>query len=1495
MKTKFKMKGITNKYFASKLVFTVLIVSSFFLGDVYAQSCVTTSRKSWEWPAHNHWFLPELGKGYVLDQRAGTVNEINEPGDPSTPWIIPKISGYQGVSCASDDNGELLFFTNGIKAWKADGTLITDQIWSGSECGWQVTGTSAAHGNMIIRHPLQPKKYYIISVDDVVNQGVFRGDFGQHSNNCPGTNAISHGISYAVIDSNANLVHSSKQIESDIVGNHQGQIRTTEGFAATFHANGVDIWVTFHPLWSKYVVSYLLTCNGFVTDPVVSGNGIVPYVDIDEGLGNLDFTQDGSTLALGVEIAQTAVQVDSKKGHGTVNIYDFNNETGEISNRKAIYPNQGGSGQIYNVLFGPNDKWLHFSGDVNGKLDISSGDESIIRGTLTSTPIELPQSNVGAGITYDGSIVNTRSVSLANGISSPSLSGNNMYIPPLEEPDIEETGPWCNDLDSVIDLNTKWICSGVDSEEAIRVLDSDHGYFFTKLDITEDVVTGKKDTTYTDISGSMTPAQREFGTFKPKNIGAGALMVEFRFCEVEDTIWITINECSKCEVKIENDTLYQCLGDDPLLLDTLVVEKSIGPNIKTHWKWGVHNLISTGDMAQLDSSGVDTSFVTTINSMAGHYRVVFEVNNKGTTCSDSLIVKVDSLPKLFIANDKICKGDPAVTFTAAPPASGTWDALKWNNDASETGTTFSTADSGEYVLEFTDENGCVEDTVFKLVWDTIPTPDLGPERIICQEDDSVIFNAGPALVWVWNTGATSREIKAHFDPQGTQKTSTYSVTVTDGNGCVNDTFVDLTVNPTPKPFVDNDTICFGSSDVEFDAGSGWQDITWTWGNNTETTQTITLNGQGGDTIRVTLSVEDNNTCKADTIFHLIVDTLPEPSLSNHLICSDSSGVTFNPGTYTSYVWHDGSKGTVFTTKDAGDVVVTVTDSKGCLGTTQATLTVIDLPEPNIEGTTMCPGMTQTIIPALVDNSQAPYTYKWHDNSTDPSYIASSDETISVEVTDKNGCKASDNAVISINSVLTPVIVGSPTITRCIDEPTVKLISNYNTVDGYLFEWTDGTTGDLLSANESINNVSTAGTFDLYVHNGQGCKGNTTVDIVVNPIPVMTAQPANICAGLSTQIGVDIQTGSYSYAWNTVPITSTRILDVNEGGTYTQTVTNTTTGCVNDTVFIVTEFPNPIPDIQEQTECLGVELVLRDLNDKGETATYTWSGGTGAGPSDSSAYLPLSTATYRLDVIDVNGCVGFDEAVVTFLDIPEVTTQDSIVMCEGESKLLEAQVLDPSNTLSWNTGQGDVASFTVSQNQLHIVTASNGYCQTTSSTEVVVLPIPISEIDHTIAEQTYCFEEENFRGVEITAGTNPAYTYLWGPGGEITPSISAMEPGTYSVTITAGQCPIEDGLTLRPYCPSFLYVANAFTPDGDGLNDFFSPKAHNLEDGYRFYIYNRWGELIYQSEDVNQGWDGTYMGNPCQIDVYVWKVYYSVEHPDGNPRKEQKTGRVSLIR
>ena len=103
----------------------------FFLGKIDAQNCASSSRNSWEWPAHNNWFLPTSSEGNILNQTTGVTTPIQ---DPDTSFDS-KISGYQGVTCASNDKGKLLFFSNGIRAWRADGSLITKDIWAGTECG----------------------------------------------------------------------------------------------------------------------------------------------------------------------------------------------------------------------------------------------------------------------------------------------------------------------------------------------------------------------------------------------------------------------------------------------------------------------------------------------------------------------------------------------------------------------------------------------------------------------------------------------------------------------------------------------------------------------------------------------------------------------------------------------------------------------------------------------------------------------------------------------------------------------------------------------------------------------------------------------------------------------------------------------------------------------------------------------------------------------------------------------------------------------------------------------------------------------------------------------------------------------------------------------------------------------------------------------------------------------------------------------------------------
>ena len=315
-------------------IYNSIILSIVFIlalsSSLTSQTC---TRNPWEWMGHNHWFWPIArptnATNYVLDQRAGSLKAITNPASPAA-WDMGNIVAYQGVATASRDDGSLLFFANGRSAFRADGTVITNGLLAGNECGSQVGVTSAVHGIMIVRHPLQPSLYYLITIDDVVNQG------------CPNA-----GIRYAVIDSSANLVHNSIPIETNITSNLQGKLRTTEGFGVTFHGNGVDIWLTFHPLGKTKAVSYLLTCDGFVTPPVVSGS--VPNLVIAEGVGDVSFSPDGSKVAVGCEVG-------IPDAYRSISLYDFDNWTGQFSNRKMIYPNQWSSQNFYNLIFSSDGK-----------------------------------------------------------------------------------------------------------------------------------------------------------------------------------------------------------------------------------------------------------------------------------------------------------------------------------------------------------------------------------------------------------------------------------------------------------------------------------------------------------------------------------------------------------------------------------------------------------------------------------------------------------------------------------------------------------------------------------------------------------------------------------------------------------------------------------------------------------------------------------------------------------------------------------------------------------------------------------------------------------------------------------------------------------------------------------------------------------------------------------------------------------------------------------
>lgn len=137
------------------------------------------------------------------------------------------------------------------------------------------------------------------------------------------------------------------------------------------------------------------------------------------------------------------------------------------------------------------------------------------------------------------------------------------------------------------------------------------------------------------------------------------------------------------------------------------------------------------------------------------------------------------------------------------------------------------------------------------------------------------------------------------------------------------------------------------------------------------------------------------------------------------------------------------------------------------------------------------------------------------------------------------------------------------------------------------------------------------------------------------------------------------------------------------------------------------------------------------------------------------------------------------------------------------------------------------------------------------------------------------------------------SYLWNTG-ETTQVITVDLAGDYSVKVTTENCTVSDGISVLN-CDSKPYIPNAFTPDGDGKNDHFFPLIASEVASYYFFVYDRWGKLLFESEVANEGWDGTYKGNPCPVGLYFYCLKYSAESEPGIYKNIESRGGVTLVR
>lgn len=215
--------------------------------------------------------------------------------------------------------------------------------------------------------------------------------------------------------------------------------------------------------------------------------------------------------------------------------------------------------------------------------------------------------------------------------------------------------------------------------------------------------------------------------------------------------------------------------------------------------------------------------------------------------------------------------------------------------------------------------------------------------------------------------------------------------------------------------------------------------------------------------------------------------------------------------------------------------------------------------------------------------------------------------------------------------------------------------------------------------------------------------------------------------------------------------------------------------------------------------------------------------------------------------------------------PFVNLGKDTTLCFGSKITLTAT--PNADAYAWSTGD-TTPSIQVNKAGNYSVTVSNGGCYNNDTVQIDYYPSLFTALGD---EYFICDREKEL--VKLDAGEKFTH-YKWTPTGDTTQWIIVGAVGEYFVVVKDFRgCDGSDGTQVKRKCPVSLYLPTAFTPNGDGLNDTYTPVASDVET-FHMNIYDRWGELVFTTNNISKQWDGTINTKPAQADVYIYEVKYS---------------------
>jgi gliding motility-associated-like protein len=489
---------------------------------------------------------------------------------------------------------------------------------------------------------------------------------------------------------------------------------------------------------------------------------------------------------------------------------------------------------------------------------------------------------------------------------------------------------------------------------------------------------------------------------------------------------------------------------------------------------------------------------------------------------------------------------------------------------------------------------------------------------------------------------------------------------------------------------------------------------------------------------------------------------------------------------------------------------------------------------------------------------------------------------------------SDEIKILINPL--PIVSTGNDLSKCTGD--VALFEAKSS-PSYAYEWIDEA-GNVVGKETTLKVTSSADrTFILKGKDNNGCMSSDTVQLITISTPKLNL-PKDVCLTDTLKINAVTQSISFAgtYTWKkdgmVLPGKETSEIGITEAGVYEVDFKNgSCKASAKSTVWA-----SPALTLADSViECESTKVVLSAS--MVENAFYTW--------SLNHSQLPFTTASievissdsiqkYYVEVKDNHGCRDKDSILLVGIPLPKIVATDTGI-CPGKEVVLRPVITNTQNAIGLPLEYSWKVNGKVTDNHDHIYRTSVegeyqfsvqvGSCYNFKSFIVKRYPAPTRSLAELIK---FCREETPF--YELSAGTGTRY--LWHQTGDTSQSISVALPGRYSVLIINEYgCTIEDATEVREVCPPRVFISNSFSPNKDGTNDTYDVFGANFTN-FRMLIFNRWGEIIFESNDRNEVWDGQYRGEPMPVGVYPWVITYEGDSEEyKGPYKME--GSVTIVR